>query len=146
MGATGWSYVTPYQEDADAALQALRQQVFADGDYESPANWGLPVPASLTGFYTDEAYREFLGTIGTHSILDVFSVIPSHEPHDVGAVRRWPHAANEAAWGSERPTRADFEKAANNRIDDAPRWSGNCVVLYDGDKPAWLGFWGFSGF
>lgn len=33
MGATGWSYVTPYDPDADEALQALRDDVFARGDY-----------------------------------------------------------------------------------------------------------------
>ena len=33
MGATGWMYFTPYQPDIQAALDALRQQVFEKGDY-----------------------------------------------------------------------------------------------------------------
>ena len=33
MGASGWSYFVPYQPDLQAALDALRAQVLADGDY-----------------------------------------------------------------------------------------------------------------
>src|SRR5262245_4021188 len=33
MGASGWSYYTPYQPDPDAALQALRARVFASGKF-----------------------------------------------------------------------------------------------------------------
>jgi hypothetical protein len=34
MGATGWDYFVPYQADISAALQRLREDVFARGDYE----------------------------------------------------------------------------------------------------------------
>jgi hypothetical protein len=34
MGATGWSYFVPYEADISAALQRLRENVFARGDYE----------------------------------------------------------------------------------------------------------------
>lgn len=33
MGASGWSYFVPYEADISAALQKLRQDVFARGDY-----------------------------------------------------------------------------------------------------------------
>jgi len=33
MGATGWQYTTPYDSDPEAALQQLREEVFAKGDY-----------------------------------------------------------------------------------------------------------------
>lgn len=33
MGASFWSYFVPYQADLGAALQALREKVFAEGDY-----------------------------------------------------------------------------------------------------------------
>jgi hypothetical protein len=33
MGATSWRYYTPYQPDPAAALRALREDVFARGDY-----------------------------------------------------------------------------------------------------------------
>jgi len=34
MGATGWDYFVPYQADISVALQRLREEVFARGDYE----------------------------------------------------------------------------------------------------------------
>lgn len=36
MGATSWHYFAPYRESAENALQALRQEVFARGDYSDP--------------------------------------------------------------------------------------------------------------
>ena len=33
MGATGWSHFVPYEADVSAALQRLREDVFARGDY-----------------------------------------------------------------------------------------------------------------
>jgi len=33
MGATGWTYFVPYEADISAALQRLREDVFARGDY-----------------------------------------------------------------------------------------------------------------
>jgi hypothetical protein len=33
MGASGWSYFVPYEADVSAALQRLREDVFARGDY-----------------------------------------------------------------------------------------------------------------
>ena len=38
MGASDWQYVVPYQDDLEAALETLRLQVFADGDFISPAD------------------------------------------------------------------------------------------------------------
>src|SRR5579859_6346410 len=34
MGASGWSYFIPYQEDIAQALQDLRQKIFEEGDYQ----------------------------------------------------------------------------------------------------------------
>jgi hypothetical protein len=36
MGATGWSYFVPYQEDIGHALQDLREEVFKEGQYQKP--------------------------------------------------------------------------------------------------------------
>lgn len=51
MGATNWRYYTPYRPDPEDALQALRQEVFARGDY-----------VNLTGSIENqlrETYRRF---------------------------------------------------------------------------------------
>lgn len=36
MGATGWQYTTPYNPDPEAALQRLRDEIFAKGEYLPP--------------------------------------------------------------------------------------------------------------
>lgn len=36
MGATGWTYYTPYISDAGAALERLRQETFRAGAYKKP--------------------------------------------------------------------------------------------------------------
>jgi hypothetical protein len=35
MGATGWNYFVPFEENVEAVLQRLRQQVFKEGKYGS---------------------------------------------------------------------------------------------------------------
>jgi hypothetical protein len=37
LGATSWRYYTPHSADPEAALQALREAVFARGEYTAPA-------------------------------------------------------------------------------------------------------------
>ena len=39
MGATGWSYFVPYQQDINEALQELKRAVFEQGQYEQPFNF-----------------------------------------------------------------------------------------------------------
>lgn len=36
MGATGWTYYTPYISDPEAALERLRQETFRAGNYKKP--------------------------------------------------------------------------------------------------------------
>jgi hypothetical protein len=58
MGASGWSYRTPYQPDVEAALHALREEVFARGEYLKP--WEMMgIPYAEMRAMSDEAYAEF---------------------------------------------------------------------------------------
>ena len=79
MGASGWEYVVPYQRDLGAALDSLRREVFAAGDYVKPSSYGdvfdLPDPSSVDDLTEQDRYWEFMGTSGTHSIIDVLSVM-----------------------------------------------------------------------
>lgn len=44
VGATNWRYYTPYRPDPEAALQELRADIFARGDYADPTG---PLEATL---------------------------------------------------------------------------------------------------
>ncbi|WP_030411417.1 hypothetical protein [Streptomyces sp. NRRL S-1448] len=148
MGASGWRYVTPYQSDFGAALRTVRAQVLASGEYFSPTEWGLPAPASPGELFENPVYWEFMGTSGTHSVLDVDRVIATEEEHDFGTVRPLSVAAIRVGFGSDQPSLADFngmDPGDLDALEEAPRWSGHCMALYEDGVPCALAFWGVSG-
>jgi hypothetical protein len=136
MGASGWTYWVPYREDVDAALQALRRDVFHRGEYyrASPAD-----PVAL------EELLERNGESGTHSIIDVAAVAPAAT---MGAVASLPVAEAAELFGSERPTRADIESnpaGVMRVIEQRGPWAGTYVVAYRDGAPDELFFFGMSG-
>lgn len=142
MGASGWDYVTEYKGDLTASLAALHASVFVSETYfrEELVDWELPVPASLEELWT-EPYGEFMGENGTHSILD----LPSME--EISPLRPGETAQT---FGTDRPTRADWERVARGRAEGVwhllgERWTGRCVLLYRDGEPDEVAFWGFSG-
>ena len=66
MGASGWDYVTRYDGDVEAALEALRARVFQE-EYGDGSSY-----RSIEDLYEDE---EFMGTEGTHTVLDIDTVV-----------------------------------------------------------------------
>ncbi|MFJ4472848.1 hypothetical protein ACIP2X_35915 [Streptomyces sp. NPDC089424] len=146
MGASAWDYYVPYQEDLDAALQQLRGEVFATGDYywvhddePQPDGDGEPRPQSLDELWEDELVQE----TGTHSILDIFRVVGPDETPDHNTVE--PVTAEEARelLGTDKLTRAHVKDFG---VFPQSRWIGRCTVLHDeaGD-PHEIYFWGYSG-
>lgn len=149
MGASGWRYVVPYQEDLEAALDALRRQVFADGDFISPAEDGYPEPASVEDLMRDE-YAFFMGTNGTHSILDVVMVVPDGDTEQLpGTIKPFAPDETRQVFGSMQPGRADYDRLADALIFDKiglpERGTGRAVTLWKGGEPAEIAFWGYSG-
>jgi hypothetical protein len=89
---------------------------------------------------------------GTHSIIDMDRVIDPSEPDGFSTVRPLTDAEVRRYFGTDRPTRGDFDRAYAGDGPDpdlraiGPNWSGHCVVLYDLDgSPSAIAFWGFSG-
>jgi hypothetical protein len=154
MGASGWEYVVPYQPDLGAALGALRRQVFAAGDYVKPNSYGdvfnLPEPSRADDYWEQEQYAEFMGTSGTHSIIDIEAVIPAgFDGDDFGTIRLL--SATECAdlFGTAHPARADYEPlAGSERLHEyvtAGPWTGRAALLWADGRPAEIVFWGYSG-
>ena|SRR5438105_11340108 len=137
MGGSVWRYDVPFERDIRVALRALRDRVFRAGQYLAPT--GARKPTSI------EDLLEMSGEIGTHSILDIVDVAP--QPR-AGFVSPLSDAELIDAFGSERPARADVERALA-RIDaitlQRGRWTGSYVVLYDRDLPSEILFFGYSG-
>ena len=149
MGASDWHHVVPFQPDLTQALADLHRQVVAAGAFywplrESPDD---PLPTSL-----DEILHEpELEYSGTHSVLDIGRVIDAEAEDEFGALRPLTAAETVELLGAARPTRADFGRGYGDGtgplLNEAQRWSGYAVPLYDGDDatPASIGIWGYSG-
>jgi hypothetical protein len=120
MGASAWDYVVPYQPDLGAALDALRRQVFATGEYVKPGSYGdvfdLPEPSSVDDLTGQEQYWEFMGTSGTHSIIDVPHVVPAgFTGKEFGTIRPLSDAECAELFGTTQPSHADYTPLAGSQ-------------------------------
>jgi hypothetical protein len=160
MGASGWSYRVPFEEDARRAFLALQERELAGDDLywqeedeeEEDEEFRSEVPprptslAQLAEIKDDERYHFW--EWGTHSILDMDRLEPADaEDHD-GGVRLLSPAEVRDLLGSDRPTADDFE-AAYARLGDLGvarfGWTGRYTVLYRDGRPDELAFCGISG-
>ncbi|CAM5252875.1 hypothetical protein [Streptomyces avidinii] len=143
MGASGWNYVTRYDGDVEAALAALQagvfQEEYGDGDRYR----------SLEDLYKDE---EFMGTEGTHTILDIVEVVATDAPPtrlalaDYSTLRPLALSRVVHHFGTDRPSVDQYEEYESSLLEECRmRWTGYYVVLYSEDRPTHLGIFGSSG-
>ncbi|RJQ79025.1 hypothetical protein D5S17_11485 [Pseudonocardiaceae bacterium YIM PH 21723] len=148
MGASGWDYYVDYTPDPREALLIAQLRELAGGTFYWPGP-GLPRPtnlAELRAYYQDES-NEWLME-GTHSILDIFMVMPAGSPDDFGTILPLPADRVRAVFGTDTPTREQFEAAHQggaHDLDEFPRWSGRFTTLYENGVPAEIAIWGISG-
>ncbi|MER7501439.1 hypothetical protein AB0L05_20945 [Nonomuraea pusilla] len=133
--------MVPYQEDLRAAFAQAQEQAFQEG----ASFWWTserPRPRTLAELWKDEVTRHD----GTHSLLDMACVLePGAEP-ELGAVVPVSAEAVLRLFGTARPTRADYERERGELHGEVPeRRHGCCAILYDGDRPSEIAFWGVSG-
>jgi len=161
MGASGWTYFTPYQADLQAALEGLRAEVFRAGEFycvTADARSYLTDPHAVAELDRRERrrYRRLASlplpqTIdelvkrnaeaGTHSILDITRVSAARE---FGTVSPLSGEELVARFQTLRPTRAQVEAQVDHL--GFSRWVGTYVVVYDEDgEPVEICFGGFSG-
>jgi hypothetical protein len=165
MGASGWSYFVPYQPDIQAALDALRQQVFEAGAYYKPGDFmsfgfesgafdnlpnemreafrkriederSQPPPATI------EELFERNGESGTHSILDITGVTSSP---DFGTASPLTQDKLVELFATERPNRSMVEAKIDEVMNLRRRWEATYIIIYKNDKPDEIFFTGFSG-
>lgn len=149
MGASDWYYKVAFHGDIAAALETLQRQVLNACDYYWPHDGSdpdypaRPWPSSTEEFWQDEIVQE----TGTHSILDVGTVIASTDPDEVGTVRPLRPEEVLSCFGTATPTPQALDQAASDNAlpDRMPRWSAWCTPLSVDGLPAHLAIWGFSG-
>jgi hypothetical protein len=130
MGAEPWSKFTRYDADIQRALDRLREQVFAAGEYR----YAEERPSSI------EEALEIADADGTCSVLDIQKV--TGEPDFCCAA---PFSPSELTnyFGTVHPTRADIE-AADGYWEDLERGQARYAIVYAGDEPSEIYFAGYS--
>jgi hypothetical protein len=134
-GVSGQEYVVPYKHYIGAALDTLRREDLAAGDYVKPSSFGdvfdLPGAASVDDLTEQEQYSEFMGTSGTHSIIDVLSGVPAV----VGVGVRRP------AWGwrsqAGRPEPAAAASRPRSRLSRRRPFGAGRLVIEPRRAQAW---------
>lgn len=160
MGASGSEYRVPFKGSVEESLIAIQEQVLSDGEY-SDWPWetfdpdyldGTPFVSRPTSLQALTAAKQFevFWTAGTHSILNVERVWTEGQEEDVGTIRPLTREELLQVFGLQRPTAADFDRVhglkPRSPLEDLPcRICGRSVVIYNGETPAEVFFWGWSG-
>lgn len=130
MGAEPWSCFGKHDSNLQRALDQLREEEFRAGRYR----YAEENPSSIA-----EAL-EIADADGTASILDIERI--TAEP-DFGCAAPFSPAELKQYFGSERPSRADVERA-EDYWDDLERGHARYAVVYAGGKPSEIYFAGYS--
>ncbi|MFJ9458368.1 hypothetical protein ACIRST_25170 [Kitasatospora sp. NPDC101447] len=144
MGASSWSYVTPWQAQEQRALEALREEVFARG----AGYWRELGVASLAELDAGGVLEE---EGGAHSVLDVRWVVRCEaDTEGVGEVRVVEEAEAVELFGTPQPSREAVEsalaRAGDGWFPPFGRGSGCCTAVHeDGGRAVGLCFWGVTG-
>lgn len=121
MGAHPYTYVVPWQPDITKALQELRADVFARGDYLG-AEEGFPTP--------EEAIQ--MSEAGTRSTLDITKI--TAEPA-MCAASPLDEDDLDYYFGTTTPTVSQIEEG-DKIWSDIDRGTARYVVAYEDGKPA----------
>ncbi len=145
MGAHPYWYFVPYEEDANAALQRLREREFAAGRYNPvtpfltfPLSANSPAPGAQHDTIDDAL--EDAEEDGTRSILDLERV--DDEPDFCVAAPIEDDLLVET-YGTTRPTHEMVDENLDI-IEELERGHGVYMTIYKNDEPSELFFAGYS--
>ena len=159
MGGDPYCYFTRYQNDIQAALDALREQEFKAGRYypamDTMRGSGFPRDQTRPGPGSQHAsIAEAIDASeaeGTNSILDIERITDSP---DFASACPLPSDELIAVFGTAEPTRERLEAVLSSRElgDDGrsrfweqiDRGHGRYVVVYDDGEPREIFFAGYS--
>jgi hypothetical protein len=170
MGATGWSYKTPYDSDIEAALLRLQEDVFERGDYYEPweeiqryrdsilakpldqvedherqylkALKNFPIPDENFVPSSIQELLEHNAESGTHSILDIFGIA---DEGTFGAATPVPYEELLRVFGTTQPTVDQVESVPSDIGENLERWQAVYFIAYKDGQPQEIRFEGCSG-
>src|SRR5262245_10548722 len=133
MGGHFWSYVVPYQDDVQAALEKLKEQEFRAGRFWQPSEvepgfFGRILGHPPTKPKPPRTIREALkisDATGTRSILDMERIC---KRPDLGAISPIPPDDLQRFFGTTEPTREMIERS-DEFIESLERGQGVYIIL-----------------
>jgi hypothetical protein len=147
-----WSYFAPYEADIAAALQRLREDVFARGDYAtassviaSGSHLFIPPSSPRPKPSTIEELLEQEGDSGTHSILDITCISPKPKRR---AISPFPSSLLAEYFRSEKPSPAEVQEVYEfGSLEEFvnKRWRGIYIIAWFDGRPSDIFFAGCSG-
>jgi hypothetical protein len=131
VGAEPWYYFVPYEDNLQNALENLRQQEFAAGNFYPSERRPKTIERAI----------EMADADGTKSILDMHRVGDSA---DCGVVYRLPPDEVAEIFGTEKPDRSVVDAKKWDLYSEINRGEGVCAVIYKDDQPSEIFFGGYS--
>jgi hypothetical protein len=150
VGASDWRYRVPYEPDLSVALRRLHEQVLNDHAFSWPVDpasddWEPAWPETLEELYDEENYIDS----GTHSILDIRTIVASDEADSFGTLRLLRSDEAASLFGSSAPDANQVERAFADSLPVSEswprRWSAHAVALHDNGTASEIVIWGTSG-
>ena len=175
MGASGWSYFTPFRPNVAHALEELRQHVFLTKQYGDPALKPFHQhPGEMDGLTPEQrnqmedliatqaraidAYKDIRGPevepISIDQLLELSAESGTHsiidiyfvsDTRELGAAFPMPDDVKLDLYGTTRPTQEQVEAKSHARGEDLDRWQCWYVIVYKDDQPDEIYFEGCSG-
>ncbi len=130
MGGEPYQYLVNYEDDLQAALEKLREQVFRSGDFNG----------SQLNPSTPEEALEMAAEEGTRSILDIMAI--SEKPECFAAAPLSPDELQEF-FGTDRPS-AEMVEKSDDFWESISRGTARYVIIHEGDRPGKILFAGYS--
>lgn len=130
MGAEPWSNYTPYEPNVQAALEKLRERVFAAGEFRG---------SELQPATIEEAF-ENMDADGTASILDITQV---GDAPDFCTVCPLGDDQLRTLFGTTQPTHEMIESNMDF-YEEIDRGQGIYITVYKDGKPSEYFFAGYS--
>lgn len=175
MGASGWSYFVPFQEDVSEALKSLRWEVFRSGEFMKPSTghplppfkdfvppdpdiWEVPEELENWKAMYEQAKSqhaqqssaptspdEALAQGDTEGTHSIIDIVSISSTTSRGESGTLTPETLLELFGSTNPTRAMLE-AANAELQVLRgRWMCTYIFAYEGETPTEIFFTGFSG-
>lgn len=168
MGADGWTYFVPYQEDLEQAMRDLQQDLFQQGEYWLFDYSDLTLETFLSPDYkewmgaeeieanrallqhlqngpkpqTIDELREWQGAEGCGSILDMRFIGARGTPDTIALLTP---TEREALYGTLQPTHEQIDNGGQGYFDYCERGEGIAIIVYRDGVPDEMFFAGISG-